>query len=101
MHHVVGVHARNEGRAAVPEPGGEGRHQPLVGALDQPDAEVVARGTPGDPAAGVARAVVDEHALPVPEGLAPQALETRVESRFGVEDRQQHRNAGQGHEAGL
>ncbi len=47
--------------------------------------------------ARVSRAVVDDHALPVPEGLAPHAAQAGIERRRGVEDGQQDRDAGSGH----
>ena len=47
--------------------------------------------------APVSRAVVDDHALPIPEGLAPHAAQAGVERRRCVEDGQQDRDAGSGH----
>ena len=65
MHDVVGVHARDERAAAAREPGVERRHEAARRRRDDHEARVGGgeRARPGERV--VARAVVDDDALPI------------------------------------
>ena len=92
VHEVVGIHARDERRAAAIEPDIQRLDQSPVGRRDDPEAGVPLREGTGAGERAVRGAVVDDDALPARLELPLDAPQAGPDGRFRIEGRQQDRD---------